>query len=314
MKKHFAKLFSLLLSITIIFTVIVYAGAESGTSQNETQSITMTEYDPETGNEIEKVYVIDSSIMNAMSLISVVPTKPLLNEPTAQLLSTNSSFSATSITEVSDTTVMPYSPIGFFKITGIAGVIKGYGTAFMVSKNVALTCAHNLYDKENNRWNSGGHFYPGKHGFGVMNDPFGATYAKKWAVCTQYIENTDRRLDPLYDWGAIVLDEPIGNECGYLPFSVIEFDDLINSSVLTSGYPQESVGFPINYNQYKTTGTVNMVMDDFFSTTLTFEGGQSGSPVLYNGTVCGIVSCVDFVTKISDTAYQYLTQYILDNA
>ena len=146
-------------------------------------------------------------------------------------------------------------------------------------------------------------------------------YAKKWAVCTQYIENTNPFDNVYYDWGAFVLSEPIGKKCGKLTLSPLSFYEISNQNIMTAGYPQESVGMPINYCQYKQQSIATTVGDNYFTVPIVCEYGQSGSPVFVNNTVCGIVSgrapdegTYSDYTRINDTVYAYLMQYAADNA
>lgn len=321
MKKHFAKLFSLLLSVAMIFTVIVYAGAENGTSQNETQSITMTEYDPATGEEVEKVYEVDTSILNAISS-KHVSEPSLVSEPAAALLSIDSELADNGFVKVSNTTRRPYSAVGLYKVYSSPGIIHGYGTAFMVSDNVAITCAHNLYNKKNNKWFSSGTFYPGKHGFGVTNDPFDYSHSVKWAVCSQYIENTNENINYYYDWGAIVLNDDIGKKCGKINFAPLSDNEIQNSTHVTIGYPQPDIALGFNYSQYQQQGNPELIMQFYFTSSMACKTGQSGSPVFANNTVCGIVSGRPkdtsinrtYCTRINESVYSYLTQYISENS
>lgn len=323
MQNQVKKIVSLILSIIIVFSSFIYVGAVNTSAGNTTESITMTEYDPTTGKTEEKVYEIDSSIIKAMTSDCSIDTKAsMVNNSSANLLSLDSEFADIGLTKVSNTTIKPYSPIGLYKITSFAGTFAGYGTAFMISDNVALTCAHNLYNKEKNKWYSGGYFYPGKHGFGVTNDPFGATYAEKWAVCTQYIENQDEKLNHNYDWGAIVLAEDIGKKCGTLNISPLSSDEIRSSTVMTAGYPQSDTSILTNYNQYKQNNTAQIIMNDFFTSSSFCKKGQSGSPAIVNNFVCGILcgrpkdSSIQSTTytRISESAYSLIMQYVSENA
>ena len=321
------KLISITLSILMIAsTMILCVGAVSDQGQ-KTESISMTVYDPETGEETVETYQVNADIIAALSAQSKASAQTAamesysVAEQTLDLLGGSYSFvTGTDLVKVNNTTVMPYSPIGFFKTFKTLNILNGLATAFMISDNVAVTAAHCLYDKDNGKWIGSGYFYPGKHGFGVGNDPYGRAYARKWAVCTQYIENTNEKLNHLYDWGAFVLDNPIGNKCGKLTMSPLSFYEISNKNIMTAGYPQESVGMPINYYQYKQQSTATTVEDNYFIAPIVCEKGQSGSPVFVNNTVCGIVSgrgnndTYSNYTRINDTVYAYLMQYAADNA
>lgn len=310
----------------IASTMILCVGAVSDQGQ-KTESISMTVYDPETGEETVETYQVNADIIAALSAQSKASAQAAtmesysVAEQSLDLLDGSSVFATgTDLIKVNNTTVMPYSPIGFFKTFKTLNIVDSLSTAFMISDNVAVTSAHCLYDKANGKWIGSGYFYPGKHGFGVGNNPYGRAYARKWAVCTQYIENTDENLNPLYDWGAFVLDNPIGNKYGKLTMSPLSFYEISNKNIMTAGYPQESVGTPINYYQYKQQSTATTVEDNYFIAPIICETGQSGSPVFVNNTVCGIVASSpdsgshSTYTRINDTVYAYLMQYAADNA
>lgn len=316
------KFLSIVLSVLMILsTVIIGAGA---IEENQTKAISMTVYDLETGEETVETYEIDTQTLANMSSISNSNTLSVssLPEQTLDLLSGDSEFTNIGLSKVSNTTVRPFSAIGLFKIVKELSILEGYGTAFMVSDKVAVTAAHNLYNKKKDKWYRGGYFYPGKNGAGIGNEPYGMCYAKKWAVCTQYIENTDSKLDSQYDWGAFVLDKPIGKECGKLTLSPLSYDEISNANLLTAGYPQyeDDIGTIVNYCQYKQQMRSDSIDPNTFAAPVNCRKGQSGSPVIANNVVCGILSSRGLngeytrYTRINETAYSYLMQFVADNA
>lgn len=316
------KIVSIILAMfTILSTMIVCVGA-ADSNDTQTTPISLTVYDPETGEETIETYQIDSNIIATLSSKNHEITSSSVSEQTLSLLSGDSEFTDIGLSKVSNTTIAPYSPIGLFKITKELNIIDSYGTAFMISDNVAVTAAHNLYNKKKGKWYTGGYFYPGKHGSGIGNDAYGMSYAKKWAVCTQYIENTDKNLNKCYDWGAFVLKDPIGKKCGKLNLSSLSDAEIHNANLMTAGYPQyrDSIGTIINYCQYKQQMITSSVTPNYFTASVDCFSGQSGSPVFINNTVCGIVTAratsgsYSVYTRINDSAYAYLMQYAADNA
>ncbi len=324
------KLLSIFLTaLMLISTVIISVGAINSDS-TEPKSISMTVYDVETGEETVEEYQIDPEIIKALSSKAVATTTPtIMSSPSIPqynlcLLSGDAEFTNIGLSRVSNSTLNPYSAIGLYKVKKELNITHGYGTAFMVSDNVAVTVAHNLYDKKNNKWFRSGDFYPGKNASGIGNEPYGWTYAKKWAVCTQYIENTDERYNSYYDWGAIVFDKPIGKKCGKLTLSPLSYDEIRNAELMTAGYPQytsKSINL-VNYCQYERKMSAAIIMPEFFTAPVYNLGGQSGSPVIANGVVCGIVSHKPedeetqqtTYTRINETAYSYLMQFVAENA
>lgn len=317
------KLLSIFLTaLMLISTVIISVGAINSDS-TKPESISMTVYDAETGEETVEEYQIDPEIIKALSSKAVATTTPtIMSSPsmanqTISLLSGEPEFTGIGLKRVANSSLLPYSAIGLYKIPGIK---MHLGTAFMVSDNVAVTVAHILYDKEKHKWNKSGNFYPGKNASGIGNEPYGWTYAKKWAVCTQYIENTKSNYDLYYDWGAIVFDKPIGKKCGKLTLSPLSYDEIRNAELMTSGYPQYPDTSPklVNYCQYERKMSAEIIMPEFFTASVTSVQGQSGSPVIANNVVCGLVTSgvtnSTSYTRISETVYSFLMQFIADNA
>lgn len=312
--KHTQRFISIILALTMISTFIVFAGATSLHTES-TEKITMTEYDLETGEETQKTYEIDSSIVKALSS-SAVETASFDKPTHFGLYNADQEFADAGLTKVSNTKLMPYSPVGLFKITNSLLITK-YGTAFMVSDNVAVTAAHCLYNRDSKKWNSGGYFYPGKYAFGIGNEPYGMTYAKKWAVCTKYIEASSSSEAVLYDWGAFVLEDAIGKKCGKLTLSPLTDEEIKNSTFKTVGYPQPSTSF--NYSQYqRSISSLNPASEYIISLMPSFVG-QSGSPLILGNKVCGVLSAsntentITYFARINESAYAYLLQFIEEN-
>ena len=116
------KLISVTLSILMIAsTMILCVGAVSDQGQ-KTESISMTVYDPETGEETVETYQVNADIIAALSAQSkasdqtAVMESYSVAEQTLDLLGGSYSFvTGTDLVKVNDTTVMPYSPIGFYR-------------------------------------------------------------------------------------------------------------------------------------------------------------------------------------------------------
>lgn len=314
--KKTKKIFAFLVALSTVFCSFVYVGAVDEVDRN-VQTITMLEKNLVTGEEEEKTYEIDTLLIDALS--ETENNFIVANENLSSSLSLSSTNSMPSeYTQVTNTEARPYSAIGFLRTKWKNIPLKyGYATAFLISDNVALTSAHVIYDKETNDWVKSGQFYPGKNGFGVTNDPYGATYFDAMAVCTQYIENTDLQTNSCYDWGVIRLHEGMGNKCGILSLANMSTGDLLANTVISSGYPQPSS--TINYCQYEVSGTVLGCQTERIFLSFTGVEGMSGAPIIAsNGSVCAIasekVSGGIYATKITDTVIGYLNQYIAENS
>lgn len=270
-----------------------------------------------TGEEEEKTYEIDTTMIKALTEAN--NNYSIINNNLSSAFSLTSTNSLPSdYVKVTNTQQRPYSAIGFLRCKKDSIFLTyGYGTAFLISDKFALTAAHNIYDKESNKWVKSGQFYPGKNGFGITNDPYGATYFDAMAVCTQYIDNTEPNTDSCYDWGVIRLHEGMGNVCGILPIANMSTGDLLAKTVFSSGYPQPTS--TVNYYQYRVNATVYGCEENRIFLSFTGVEGMSGAPVIAsNGSVCAIATAAPtggvYATKITDTVIGYLNQYISEHS
>ena len=314
------KIISITLSILMIASTMILCVGAVNDQDLKMKPISMTVYDPETGEETQEIYYFNSSNTQVSSCSHEASSLIDANKSVNTYSSLNNEFINAGLTKVTNTTQLPYSAIGQYVIP----VTQEYSTAFMISNNVAATAAHVLYDRENHKWKKSGNFYPGKNGLGISNNPFGYAYSRKWAVCTEYINSDPKKCACNYDWGAVVLSESIGNKCGKLSISNLQpYQITLSSSAITSGYPQSSSSLLINYYQYKKDVSIKSASESVIYANGHSKPGQSGSPLLINNSVCGILSSSysrddgskeTHYAKIGESAYYYLTQFIAENA
>ncbi len=204
---------------------------------------------------------------------------------------------------VTNTQVSPYSAISCIIVYySFSPLVFSYGTATMISPNVAITAAHNLYDRDYG-WPLSIVIYPGVSG--NLNRPFGYTTANEVAISIPFYEHEKSESYNLqtwgasHDWGVIRLNDNIGNNSGYLGFQC--GNSAVNLMAMISGYPGDLNGYDPDtvaystYNQYKHSGVIQS--DTSSQTTCengtTYENrilefwidatkGQSGSPILYS--------------------------------
>ncbi len=202
---------------------------------------------------------------------------------------------------VHNTDEFPYSAIAYMEMEYANGK-TAKATAFMISKNVAMTAAHNLFEQnspvQGAKWATTVEICPGRNGYNIFSwAPFGHAEAIEVVVSKQFyteskIAYTDdgvtkyrtTELSDYYDWGFIRLNDDIGEECGYFGF---EFGTSVGSHIHVSGYPDEKnkqqwmgSGYILDYSDFGFDSTYVMHYD--VDTTY----GQSGGPV-YRETSAG---------------------------
>lgn len=156
----------------------------------------------------------------------------------------------------------------------------------MVDDNIALTSGHCIYDATGNLSD----WCTKKHGLakeirvfpGRIDDQYpyyaGAAHC---IVDTGWTSN----LNSEYDWGIIVLDSNVGEKCGTFGFAYSEsYAGWPGQTVTVAGYPGEyPIGTPV-YTQYAHKEKVNAAHDRYMTYLADTSAGQSGAPVLEQGT------------------------------
>ena len=189
-----------------------------------------------------------------------------------------------------------------------------YGTATMISSDVAVTAAHCLYDEELGGWPWKVVVTPAIVGMNNTNEayrtkPFGSSEAEELVISTLFYEglNTSNELDADYhDWGMIRLEDEIGNQSGYLGFQYKTGNmetDVGEPQCTIVGYPGDLNGYDEDtylyerFTQYYATGDIfrdtrgSVTADNgtthewrLFEHEIDATDGQSGSAVLFPDT------------------------------
>ncbi|MBQ8356660.1 MAG: trypsin-like serine protease [Clostridia bacterium] len=204
-------------------------------------------------------------------------------------------------TKVTNTKAIPYSAICY-----VEGELDGNAftcTAFMISKNVAVTAGHCVY--ENYKWATDVKVWPGKNGYGLWNNPYGT--AKFLTVAAPTYDDAE---DANCDWGIIVLNEHIGNDCGWLGFTY-DHGSTFPAYFTMTGYPTE-----YQYYQYTSTDYVTSIEGAYFYHRIDASDGQSGSPIydsnnIVHGIHVGNINATRNVgIQITQVIYNYFNDYI----
>ena len=210
---------------------------------------------------------------------------------------------------VESTQAMPYSAIACIRME-FAVADDGFATAFLISPNVAMTAAHNLFEQscehKSGEWARRVEVYPGvangvvQHGAAhALEVIIGAPYfTEKKAFQDELTEggvfackcHGTTTLSDYYDWAFILLDEPLGYQYGYFKY---EFNSqTIGRDIHFSAYRYVSGDDALlaNYAQFEQEGesirTLYKKAQDLDQTyvmhyNLDAEDGQSGGPIFY---------------------------------
>ncbi len=174
---------------------------------------------------------------------------------------------------VNPTTTFPYRAVVL--ITFSAGRCTGW----LINANTVATAGHCVHQ------GNGGSFYPvssfriypGRNG---ASSPYGSCTARRLHTVVGWATNG---LDD-YDYGAIRLNCTVGTRTGWFGFFWTSAS-LLNLPTTVSGYPSDK---PLTQWRSHDKVRVSQVRRVFYQNDTI--GGQSGAPVYYNRTGCGICS------------------------
>jgi len=147
------------------------------------------------------------------------------------------------------------------------------GTGWFVSARTLITAGHVVHIK-----NSG---VPGRDGWvrsiTVMPGRNGNELPFNSATSTIFhsVSGWTRRADPTYDYGAIILPTPLGEQTGWLGFGVFTDDTLTSSIGNITGYPGDKPDGTQWYDHRRIAAVDNRKVYYDIDT----AGGQSGSAV-----------------------------------
>lgn len=226
-----------------------------------------------------------------------------------------------SITDISNqekinkTKQQPYSAICYLEAEFDDGY-KRYGTAWMAYKNIAITAGHCIYSHEHYGYAKKVTVWPAKHGWGVINNPYGTAEATSDA--SQIHTSTQWSIDgdSIHDWAFLELDKNIGEKSGWLGMSY-STDNLSRGEFTLSGYPIEH-----QYYQYKSSGYIIGYSAYTLFHNIPYADGQSGAPVfdasyyvygIQSGEVRDLSTgehLYNFASLIDDWKFNYFTSFM----
>ena len=172
-----------------------------------------------------------------------------------------------------DTHNAPWRMICSLSIAGPNG--NFLGTGWFAGPKTIITAAHCIYEEVRMRgWASQIQVFPGRDGHTL---PYQAV-SQQFEVPEEWVESGG--TNPDYDYGAIHLDTPLGEEIGWFSVAVASNDELNGVRVNLSGYPNDAKGGWGKYQLFHADQISSVAENRFFYTIDTF-GGQSGAPVWF---------------------------------
>lgn len=285
MKINIRKVLAIACTLSIL-TTVVYSSSVFTTAQatpETTESIEIEEYNCDTGETREYTFEYDSIDINAPGadeMLTSYSDENVLNNITLEGSAIASPFTllpGDAAPYRVDATTSPHSKVLFIKTrfpeAEDGKTYWGYGTAFMVAPDVALTAAHNV-QQDFLGYATRMHAHK-KYQSSI--DPETGTQPLRWSLPTNYTQGGDLS----YDWCIIKFSGNMG--LGYFNYQVPKS----NTEVYVNGYPQAS---EYTYYQYRNGGVFRLCSDGrMFDHSCSTLGGQSGGPAYKtNGTVIGI--------------------------
>jgi len=147
------------------------------------------------------------------------------------------------------------------------------GTAWFIAPRVLITAGHVVCIKGSgvpgrDGWVTSIRVFPGRNG---IETPFGEVTSTTFHSVRGWVENGNEE----YDYGAIVLEQPLGNETGWLSFGRYSDDDLKSVVGNICGYP----GDKAPGTQWYAARRIGSVTARKVRYDIDTAGGQSGAAV-----------------------------------
>jgi glutamyl endopeptidase len=183
----------------------------------------------------------------------------------------------------------------------------GQCTAFMMSRDVAVTAGHCVYDVPTHHWANNVRIVPAKNG---ASEPYGACTASWLDVWTTSAYMSSGSADT--DYGLIKLTCDIGNTVGWFGWWYAPAENLVNQYFYVEGYPGDHPA-----QMWWDGDVVNAQSATRMFYSIDTAPGQSGSPVYHlNSVTPGLCGgwCVTGIHTYGpfDSAYNSGTRFTAD--
>ncbi len=175
---------------------------------------------------------------------------------------------------IADTTEYPYSAIAHLRMT-FGDDSLWNGTAWFIGPHTLMTAGHNVWSRDPNDthfgWATRVEVMPGRNGAAL---PFGWFTASRWDAPGEYKQAFG---DQNYDYGVLVINEPLGNTVDWFGFEVLSDDALFETTANVCGYPWDKPDGTMWCDAKQVSDIDSMNVYDRTDT----EQEESGAPVFY---------------------------------
>lgn len=189
------------------------------------------------------------------------------------------------------------------------------GTAWFISPRTLITAGHCVFIHGNanpnrNGWVSSIEVVPGRNG---SQRPFGSLTSKTFWSVRGWTEKGDQNLD----YGAIILDQPFGQNTGWFGYGVFDDNKLVGAQAHVAGYPADKQ--PPGATLWHHALPISSVSPPKVFYPIDTAGGQSGAAVylLENNLPVAVAihayggSTSNSGTRINSAVYQNLRRWSL---
>lgn len=143
------------------------------------------------------------------------------------------------------------------------------GTGWLIGEKTVITAGHCVFMHDEGGWAESIEVIPALNG---TTRPYGSFTSTQFRAVEGWTR--DRNAD--FDYGAIVLNEPVGNDVGWFAFSALGEPALRSTDANISGYPQDRDRASRQY--FHARKIVRASQRRIYYEIDTY-GGQSGSPI-----------------------------------
>jgi len=174
-------------------------------------------------------------------------------------------------TVVPDPAELPWRHICALRIVSQSG--KEYvGTGWFIGPKTVMTAGHCVYLHDDGGWPKSIKVIPALNG---NVEPYGESVATRFRAT----EGWTTKQDTNFDYGAILIDQPVGRDAGWFSFAALDDGDLETNDANIAGYPYDLDHATRQYFHARRISSLSP--QKLFYEIDTF-GGQSGSPIWFN--------------------------------